>query len=94
MKKCILFIIIFILTLNIVISQESADIGDLMISVDENSNIKVTLEVVSLPFEGCTDPDAATFNRIDSIQNGSYFKFFRSNMRDTFQIAYIHKRGK
>ena len=76
-------------------TEPDAFSGDFCIVGKAGFNITATIEIVSVPFEGITEPKDSfniPVNRVLEIQNGIYWKFFRPG-QSTIQnnMAYMTK---
>jgi hypothetical protein len=87
----ILFVLIILLFNQAVFSEPDILNGDLGICRKTGYNISAIMEASSVPFEGITYPKSEyySYNRVDQIQNGVYWRFYINYPVLKRNIAYI-----
>ncbi|MBN1634334.1 MAG: hypothetical protein JW917_09235, partial [Ignavibacteria bacterium] len=98
-KLIILMLAFLFVTGNKSIAQYDALSGDLGIVGNPNYTITAAIEIVSVPFEGITNPKSGygePLNRVGKVQNGIYWRFFQQSPNPLleYDMAYLCKTEK
>jgi len=95
-KLILVLLIISFKIQNLMAQEEKGFSGDFRIVGASGYDITATMEVVSAPFEGLTDPKPLyvdPVNRVGQIQNGCYWRFYETQAGSPLKtnIAYLSR---